>query len=214
MPRNRNDRPLVELCTRYRVTAAHVAAARPNGAEDSRTLNVHLIGISRPVALRLASTKQRIGRRWWWLCPYCGRRCAVLLREHRSQDLACRRCLGAAYFRDNPSMRPYVASAQLFGWVPGPFDHWQQIAFLVERRRRGVRRGRRLRQRAGRLLACAPSLTQAVNPDVARFAKWYVDESRLQAAFELAGQRRQHVRARPETPAPEAAGGRFPGQAT
>ena len=38
----------------------------------------------------------------------------------------------------------------------GPIDHWQQIAFLVDPRRRGIRRGRRLRQRAERLLRGAP----------------------------------------------------------
>jgi hypothetical protein len=218
MHRTKNDRPLVELCHRLRIGTAHVAAAVPETPEDPRRrLQLQIAGVRKPVTLMLVWTFQHIGRRWWWECPSCARRCAVLLREPRTQQPACRQCLRAVYFRDNPWMGPYVAWAQLNGWVPGPFDHWQQIAFLVNPRRRGVRRGRRLVQRAERLLACAPSLKEVVNPDVARFAKWFVDEAQIEASVEVGRQRRRRrVRTggaeRSAAPAASTKVDSFPGQ--
>jgi hypothetical protein len=46
--------------------------------------------------LRLESTRmpRRGGRRWWWLCPACGRRVGHL---YLADELLCRRCSGLRY---------------------------------------------------------------------------------------------------------------------
>ncbi len=49
------------------------------------------------------------GRRWWFVCPECGRRCDLLyLRSDGAVKLACRRCCGYAYAsqRTRPAGRP------------------------------------------------------------------------------------------------------------
>jgi hypothetical protein len=35
------------------------------------------------------------GFRWWWLCPGCGRRCAILYHEY--ERFECRTCCGLTY---------------------------------------------------------------------------------------------------------------------
>lgn len=37
------------------------------------------------------------GRRWWFSCPECGRRCDLLYLRPGGIKLACRRCCGFAY---------------------------------------------------------------------------------------------------------------------
>ncbi|RYZ17162.1 MAG: hypothetical protein EOO70_02720 [Myxococcaceae bacterium] len=50
------------------------------------------------VSAELVTTSQRLGgRRWWVLCPRCGRRCAVLALTSRASGAGCRRCLGLTY---------------------------------------------------------------------------------------------------------------------
>lgn len=49
-----------------------------------------------PVTVLRTSLKSNSGWRWWWGCPTCGRRCAILY-VHFDKLPACRVCLGAAY---------------------------------------------------------------------------------------------------------------------
>jgi hypothetical protein len=43
------------------------------------------------------------GRRPWFACPYCGRRCAVIYMAEK--HLACRRCFGMAYASQREPVR-------------------------------------------------------------------------------------------------------------
>ena len=46
----------------------------------------------------LVATTQRLGGvRWWFSCPGCARRCAVLYRPPRRERYACRVCTGVDY---------------------------------------------------------------------------------------------------------------------
>lgn len=54
-------------------------------------------------------TEQRLGgRRRWFLCPSCGKRCSKLFEQNTW--FACRRCLGLAYQsqREQPQWRPLL----------------------------------------------------------------------------------------------------------
>ena len=47
--------------------------------------------------IRFAYTEQHLGgRRTWWACPACGRRCGVLYCERL---FVCRKCAGVDYYR-------------------------------------------------------------------------------------------------------------------
>jgi hypothetical protein len=59
-------------------------------------------GPSHPVVLSerclLTATRPRYGgRRWWFLCPGCGRRCRCVYLPPGGSCLGCRVCLGLAY---------------------------------------------------------------------------------------------------------------------
>jgi len=191
MGRKWTARLVVEMCHRVRLTPARLSAATPVlGDATRRQLHTQIDGISAPVRLTLVSSQAHFGRRWWLQCPYCARRCGVLLRQEHSQYVACRHCLKAHYVRRCPSMNEGIAWAQRLGRVPGPLDHWRQIAYLADPRRRGIRRGRRVGQRLARLFACAPTLSSLVEPGMARYVKWFADESQLQAALASDRQRR------------------------
>lgn len=46
----------------------------------------------------VVTTKQRLGgERWWYRCPDCGRRCAVLYRPLARELFACRKCSDMRY---------------------------------------------------------------------------------------------------------------------
>lgn len=49
-----------------------------------------------PVTVVRTSLKSNSGWRWWWSCPSCARRCAILYPRYDKLP-ACRVCLGAAY---------------------------------------------------------------------------------------------------------------------
>ncbi len=111
----------------------------------ARTFVVHITRTDQPFG----------GTRRWWLCPGCQRRCGVLFLVDLNGPLGCRRCLGARYVRDYPGRARWRQFRECLlnvmgGWANDP-DH-RQIDVLLARRRRGVRRGRRVGQRALRLL--------------------------------------------------------------
>ncbi len=120
-------------------------ALKPAASEIPRTFVVHI-----------ARTDQRFGgTRRWWLCPGCGRRCGVLFMIDADGPLGCRRCLGARYLKDYRGRARWTQFRQCLlnvmgGWADDP-DH-QKLDALLARRRHGVRRGRRVTQRAMRLL--------------------------------------------------------------
>jgi len=159
MRRTPPDRLIVELTKQLRLTPERVAMSQSGVTVDCRELTLTFVGIRTPVTFTLIPTPQHLGgRRWWWACPGCGRRCAILLRPARAQDFGCRRCLKAIYLRDRPSARPLLVHQQLLGWQPTSVDYWQEIWRLAAPKKRGVRRGRRVRARLARLERNAPSL--------------------------------------------------------
>ena len=148
----------MELSKQLRLTPERVAMSQPVAA-NRREVTLEVEGIFKPVVLPLVPTAQHLGgKRWWWACPACGRRCAILLRRARAQEFGCRRCLKAVYLRDRPSARPLLVHQPVLGWQPSAFDHWQELLRLSAPKKRGVRRGRRVGARAARLLRIAPSL--------------------------------------------------------
>ncbi|WP_336285470.1 hypothetical protein [Citrobacter arsenatis] len=51
--------------------------------------------------LKLTTTRAGYGVRYWYCCPCCGRRCAVLYVTH--QQVACRQCCGLHYASQSES---------------------------------------------------------------------------------------------------------------
>lgn len=43
------------------------------------------------------------GQRQWFLCPDCGRRCAIMYRANHALDWVCRLCLGGHYLSEHMS---------------------------------------------------------------------------------------------------------------
>ena len=57
--------------------------------------------------IRFAYSAQNLGgRRAWWVCPDCGRRCAVLYGGPR---FLCRKCAGVDYYRTQQNADPLTA---------------------------------------------------------------------------------------------------------
>ena len=52
-----------------------------------------------PVQQKIPSltTRQRVGRRWWLLCPGCSRRMGVLYLPPGAKEFRCRHCYGLRY---------------------------------------------------------------------------------------------------------------------
>lgn len=73
--------------------------------------------------IRLTFTKQKLqGYRRWFLCPECGKRCAVL--RLRSRGPACNECIGYKQpsKQEAVGMRGFVRVERLrkrLGWKPG-----------------------------------------------------------------------------------------------
>lgn len=90
-------REALEWRTGRRVAAALefiVSAAPRTGI--ALELNYRIVNrfVSEPIAL--TTTAQRLGgRRWWFGCPACGRRCAVLFAPERRW--VCGRCCKISY---------------------------------------------------------------------------------------------------------------------
>jgi len=109
----------------------------------------------RDVTLTVTATPQPFGGvRYWWRCPACQRRCRVLIAIEPTTTIACRVCHEARYLIDYPARdrrRRFVAYVHTLG--TGDVDADRELNALLARRRRGVRRGRRVRLRAARALA-------------------------------------------------------------
>src|SRR5205085_3033568 len=76
-----------------RVTVSTVLAKRGRPA-DGAEVRVAVRYLGRRLDISLVSTKQRVGLRWWLVCPNCGSRRAALYSPRRLDvpDLACRWC--------------------------------------------------------------------------------------------------------------------------
>jgi hypothetical protein len=120
----------------------------------------------RRLDLRVTTTRQPLGGvRRWWRCPVCGRRCRILVATDHRGLIGCRLCLGARYAADYPARdrrRRFVAlfHALLAGGLDPEYD--VELDGLLGPRRRGVRRGRRIRQRVIRALVRLHARCQAV----------------------------------------------------
>lgn len=107
------------------------------------------------VTLEVVRTRQRLaGCRWWWVCPGCGRRCLDILSAGPESPFRCRKCWGATYEDKRRPLKSVELLARSLGTEPDPIAEMQErFDHLTATRRRGVRRGRRVRLRAVRLLA-------------------------------------------------------------
>jgi hypothetical protein len=169
-----SDRLLVEDCAVRFDATEHLAKTRGASFEDGVAWTRVLLTWTecgqpraRTVALSVTSSAQRLGgARYWWLCPACQRRRRILLMETVDDPVAfCRRCLGAVYSSDYPGHhRRRELSASLTGGSQTIHEQSQRdLAVLLAKRRRGVRRGRRVRERARGLSGRMSQEPYAVN---------------------------------------------------
>jgi hypothetical protein len=111
----------------------------------------------RTVPLDVTTTPQPMGGvRRWWRCPLCGRRCRLLVAVAPEAPVGCRLCLNTRYASDYPARdrrRRFVALFHALGQGVLDADAERELNSLLAGRRRGVRRGRRIRLRAARALA-------------------------------------------------------------
>jgi hypothetical protein len=121
----------------------------------------------RVVRLQITTTPQPFGGvRRWWRCPHCDRRCRILLAPEPDSPLACRRCCDAQYLSAYPYERRRRQRFQLLrDDLSRLTEEERELTFLAAPRRRGVRRGRRLRERADRL---SQTLEKSVLQSLAR----------------------------------------------
>ena len=111
--------------------------------------------LRRTLTLEVTWSRQPLGGwRGWWRCPFCRRRCGVLLMVDARSPIACRRCWQAQYTSGYPARQQQarLRDGLLRGAGESPAID-QEFTMLCARRRRGVRRGRRVVQRAVRMLA-------------------------------------------------------------
>lgn len=104
------------------------------------------------VFFELRATAQPLGgRRWWALCPGCGRRCAIVAFTWASDGMGCRVCLGLGYAsqRQRGFSRACAAVSSLrqrhggppgllVGWAKPPRMHWSTWARLKQRELRYI----------------------------------------------------------------------------
>lgn len=157
----------------------------------------------RGVRLQITTTAQPFGGvRRWWRCPHCDRRCRILLAPEPDSSLACRVCWDARYLSAYPCQR---RRWQMFRLQSRLTEEEQELALLLAPRRRGVRRGRRLRNRAERWSrAWEGSILQSLDHGRAaeQKAKFEADMKAIRTAEEIvAGDSK--VILRPEDQNPE-----------
>ena len=130
--------PLPVEYLRFVPVTCHDHAGRP-----VRTLTVEVTWTRQPLG----------GRRGWWRCSCCRRRCAVLLIADAQSPVACRRCWRAQYTSDYPRQQQQTRRRDVLLLAAGGSPALdRELQLLSAQRRRGVRRGRRVFQRAVRLL--------------------------------------------------------------
>jgi hypothetical protein len=124
----------------------------------------------RTLALTVTATVQPFGGvRRWWRYPLCFRRCRVLAAVNPEVPVGCRLCLQARYVSDYPARdrrRRFVALFHALGRGSVDLDDDHELDALLARRRRGVRRGRRVRLRAIRSLMRLQARLEAVTGTV------------------------------------------------
>jgi len=66
---------------------------------DDEALAIHFVAVGehQDQQIPVTYTQATFGRRRWWLCPTCARRCAILCLPPAEQRWACRRCHDLAY---------------------------------------------------------------------------------------------------------------------
>lgn len=164
-PRTFTPRPagrvFVEDCLVIRAEPWLTRAVRPSVADVMLGLSpqVSLLatgtgsyeGRRADIVVTLLPSAQRLGgRRWWWQCPACGRRCGVLLTPSLDCPFWCRLCWGAVY-RSDYRRRSRCRNLAWLLLGSGLDEEQRRLMHLLARRRRGVRRGRRVQQRAAQL---------------------------------------------------------------
>ena len=148
-------RSFVERCARIEAEPrlTRVSGRQQRGAQVGVSLTAEwgepYLGLRTMMFVLTVGTKQRLGgERRWWVCPDCGRRCRVLLSPEPRLAFTCRKCLRAVYLTDYPSRSRVHRLRQFLGLARGgPFDLWDEADRLLAPRKRGVRRGRRVRER-------------------------------------------------------------------
>ncbi len=123
----------------------HVAIHVPY--EDCRGQHVQI------VPLFITSTPQPFGgRRWWWRCPVCRQPRGVLFMDSSYDRVACRRCGGVRYLAAYPGRQRHREHMDTLRWVVFGFPTQSRpdVDAVLAPRRRGIRRGRRVLQRAAR----------------------------------------------------------------
>ncbi len=144
-----SHRPFVEECERVPASPEFIAAA-VWATERSKTVQLSVDG--KPFTFVLVSTDQRLGGvRWWWECQTCKRRCRWLLRADDDGQFACRVCWKCVYRSDYPRATCFYEFVNFFH-TGELVEGETELKALLAPRRRGVRRGRRVRARSSRLL--------------------------------------------------------------
>lgn len=99
---------LTRRCSEVRISGMRreLAAAQLMSEYSSPSVEIDLgpSGSVQPVAV-VATTQRLGGVRWWFNCPRCERRCAVLYRPRESEHYTCRICTGAGYESPRVSRR-------------------------------------------------------------------------------------------------------------
>jgi hypothetical protein len=177
----------VEDCAVRFDATEHLAKTRGSAVEDGvawTRVNVTWTEDGQPrtlsVVLGVTSTAQRLGgARRWWECPGCRRRRRILFLETMDSPLPlCRRCLYAGYSSDYPARHKLRELRTLLtGFVSDGsqriHEQWErELTALRAKRRRGVRRGRRIRERVERLSERMTKESDAVMSLITDYSGW------------------------------------------
>lgn len=87
-----------------------------------------LVPLAWPIQIVRTQLGEGRGSRWWWECPSCDRRCAVLYFRGATPP-GCRVCMSLAYDSQSQGrmLRTIVANHKVYarlGWNPGRPDTW------------------------------------------------------------------------------------------